>query len=649
MSNPQILAGTQVFSSLPPQHLEQISSHLKRLEIAKGADLVVQGDPGDALFVIENGRFGVFVRDEDFGLAVEVAQLGPGDCLGELALITGAPRNATCTALINSVVHRLDKEVFDAVLKQSPSVQKDLMDTLAGRLGAVNAKQGVPFVSLAKFEPDPQLTALVSGQMMRRYSVAPVAFEGGSVTLAVVDPSNTGSIDAVQSTLKGVRVRTVAVSRADFDRFVDSIDAPGAQKKSGARPGTAVASIKFLGDGDDQDRGSISGQEVLNLVNEILQTGIDSGASDIHVEPSRDGTLVRYRVHGSLEARPRLIPAEAHKSLMSRFKVLAKLDITETRTPQEGRISMEYGGRAVDLRLSLIPTKLGQKLVMRILDAGSALVDLEKIVLAEKVRQTIRKMFYAPHGVVLVTGPTGSGKTTTMYSALMERRNPEINIVTVEDPVEFHLDGLAQVGVGGTDGLDFASVLRSFLRQDPDIILVGETRDAETAKLALQAGMTGRLVFTSFHTNDCISSVVRLAEMGMEPFAMANALVGVIHQRLVRRICPDCRQPFEFYPQIIENLKSAGLIGDQVPTLYRSAGCNKCQGQGYVGRVAALEILVGTDAVRAAIARQASPDEILAAASQGAFVPLSRYLSFLLQHGITVPGEALGALPRVNS
>jgi type II secretory ATPase GspE/PulE/Tfp pilus assembly ATPase PilB-like protein len=216
----------------------------------------------------------------------------------------------------------------------------------------------------------------------------------------------------------------------------------------------------------------------------------------------------------------------------------------------------------------------------------------------------------------------------------------------VEDPVEFHLDGLSQVEVGHTAGLDFAGVLRSFLRQDPDIILVGETRDAETAKLALQAGLTGRLVFTSFHTSDCISAVVRLFEMEMEPFALANSLVGVLHQRLVRRICPHCRTPFEYYPQIIENLRAAGVVGQQLPTLYRSQGCERCQGVGYLGRVAAFEILVVTDDVRAAIARQESPAEILSAASQGAFVPLSRYLGFLLQHGITVPGEVLGALPR---
>ncbi|MFO8070535.1 MAG: ATPase, T2SS/T4P/T4SS family [Polyangia bacterium] len=645
MSPAEILGGTEVFSSLPAQHIEQISSRLERREIAEGEDLVVQGQPGDALYVIESGRFGVYVRDEDFGLAIEVAQLGPGDCLGELALLTGAPRSATCTALVDSVVHRLDRAVFDAVTKQSLGVLVDLTRVLAKRLGATGAKQGIPFVSLARFEPDPGLTALVPEQLIRRHEVLPVAFENGAVTLASADPSNVAAIDEMRRHLHGVRVRTVAVAREDLQRFAERL---GVSTRKPSAPRAAEQQIRFITEVDDSERpAQISGQEVMSLVNRIIATGIQAGASDIHVEPGRDGTRVRFRVHGRLEERIGVVPSEAHKSLLSRFKVLARLDITETRKPQEGRISLEVGGHSVDLRLSLVPTKLGQKLVMRILDSATALVDLEKIVLAEKVRQAIRKMFYAPHGVVLITGPTGSGKTTTLYSGLLERRNPEINIVTVEDPVEFHLDGLAQVEVGATPGLGFSGVLRSFLRQDPDVILVGETRDAETARLALQAGMSGRLVFTSFHTNDCASAVMRLFEMGMEPFAMAGSLVGVVHQRLVGRLCPHCRTPFEFYPQILENMRLAGVIGDEPPTLYRAEGCERCEGKGYLGRVAAFEILVGGDEVRAAIARQASAEEIIAAGSRcGGFVPLSRYLGFLIQHGITTPGEALSVLPR---
>jgi len=644
MTPTELLGGSQVFSSLPAAHIEQIAARLERRQVAKGEDLVIQGRPGDALFVIEAGRFGVFVRDPDFGLAIEVAQLGPGDCLGELALVTGEPRSATCTALVDSTVHRLDRAVFDAILTQAPQVQRDLMKVLAARLAAAGARQGVPFVSLARYEPDPQLAALIPEQTVRRRGVVPVAFENGAVTMAAVDPADTGAIEEVRRYMRGVRVRPVAASREDVDRFIDRLGMGGAKPPAK----TADQPIRYIAEAEDAERTTrAGGPDVLELVNRIILTGVSGGASDIHVEPGRDGTRVRYRVHGSLEEKGEPIPVEAHKPLLSRFKVLARLDITETRKPQEGRISLEAGGRPVDLRLSLVPTKLGQKLVMRVLDSSTALVPLEKIVLAEKVRQAVRKMFYAPHGVVLVTGPTGSGKTTTLYSGLLERRNPEISIVTVEDPVEFHLDGLSQVEIGQIPEVGFSTVLRSFLRQDPDIILVGETRDAETARLALQAGLAGRLVLTSFHTNSCIAALVRLFEMGMEPFALSGALVGVIHQRLIGRICPECRTPFDYYPQIIDNLRHARVVGEQVPTLYRSKGCASCREQGFAGRVAALEILVMDEEVRAAVARQAAPEEIVDVALRaGAFVPLHRYLAFLLQHGITTPGEALSVLPR---
>ncbi len=567
--------------------LEQIAARLKRVEYAVGQDLIKQGEPADGLYIVESGLVGVFVQDADFGHRIEIAQLGPKESIGELALITGEKRSATCTALMKTVAHKLDRQVFEAILTQSPKAQVDLIRVLSKRLGSAGKSRGVPFVSLSKYEPDPILAEMVPEKLIYMHNILPVAFEDGAIILAVVDPSNRLAINEVRQFLKNIVTRIVVVAREDFDRFLVKLQslspaaATATPRHSMARS-SMVPEIRYLAESEEPDRSaSVSGAEVLEIVNRIVTTGIEENASDIHIEPTRNGTNVRYRIHGSLETRFDPIRSEAHKSLLSRFKVLARLDITESRKPQEGRISVELGKRAVDLRLSLIPTKLGQKLVIRILDASMALAPLDELIIAEGPREMVRNMFYAPHGVVLVTGPTGSGKTTTMYSALLERRKPEINMVTVEDPIEFHLDGLSQVEVGGNTGIDYAAVLRSFLRQDPDIILVGETRDAETAKLSLQAGLTGRLVFTSYHTNSCISAIIRLFEMGMEPFALGNALVGVIHQRLIRRLCPYCRTPHEYHPQIISNLRSAGVIRDRVPTLYRGAGCKRCRGQGY--------------------------------------------------------------------
>lgn len=651
-----LLSGTSVFSSLNKNVLEQISPRLTRLEYAVGEDLIRQGEPADGLHIIEAGLVGVFVQDPDFGHRIEIAQLGPKESIGELALITGEKRSATCTALMKTVAHKLDRQVFEAIMTQSPKAQVDLIRVLSKRLGSAGKSRGVPFVSLSKYEPDPILAEMVPEKLIYMHSVLPVAFEDGAIILAVVDPSNRLAINEVRQFLKNIVTRIVVVAKDDFDRFWARLQSlsPAAVKEASrnsmGRPSmrpSMMPEIRYLTESEEPDRSaSVSGAEVLEIVNRIVTTGIEENASDIHVEPTRNGTAVRYRIHGALETRFEPIRSEAHKSLLSRFKVLARLDITETRRPQEGRISVELGKRAVDLRLSLIPTKLGQKLVIRILDASMALAPLDELIVAEGPREMIRNMFYAPHGVMLVTGPTGSGKTTTMYSALLERRKPEINIVTVEDPIEFHLDGLSQVEVGGNTGIDYASVLRSFLRQDPDIILVGETRDAETAKLSLQAGLTGRLVFTSYHTNSCISAIIRLFEMGMEPFALGNALVGVIHQRLIRRLCPYCRTPHEYHPQIITNLRNAGVIRETIPTLYRGPGCKRCHGQGYIGRVSAVEVLVIDDKIRSAISAQRPPDQILACATRETFTPLTAYMNFLLRSGNTVPGEVLGALPR---
>ena len=646
----ELVSNTTIFASLPPNNQEQISQRLVRVEFAVGKNLMSKGQPADGLYIVESGLVGVFVPDSDFGHGIEIAQLGPGECIGELALITGEKRSATCTALTRTTAYKLDRQVFDAVLKQAPVVQTDMIRVLSKRLGDTGHNLGIPFISLSRYSPDPILVEMVPEKLIYQHLVVPVAFKDGAILLAVVDPGNRIAIDEVRRFLKKIVTRTVVVSREDFDRFMARYQAlaPSAKPKAQQRH-SMPPPINYIEAADDSERGAaVPGNEVLELVNRIITTGIQEGASDIHVEPMRNGTVVRYRIHGSLETRFDTIRLEAHRSLISRFKVLARLDITESRKPQEGRISIEIGKRAVDLRLSLIPTKLGQKLVIRILDSGTVLLPINELVLAESVRQMIRNMFYAPHGVVLVTGPTGSGKTTTMYSALLERRKPEINIVTVEDPVEFHLDGLSQVEVGGNTGIDFASVLRSFLRQDPDIILVGETRDAETAKLALQAGLTGRLVFTSFHTNSCISALVRLFEMDMEPFALGNALVGVIHQRLIRRLCPHCRQPHEYHTQVISNLRRAGVMGDSIPTLYRSPGCPKCRGQGFIGRVSAIEALLINEGMRTAISAQESPERILSHATRDSHVTLQSYMHFLLKKGVTVPGEVLGALPRMG-
>jgi type II secretory ATPase GspE/PulE/Tfp pilus assembly ATPase PilB-like protein len=296
-----------------------------------------------------------------------------------------------------------------------------------------------------------------------------------------------------------------------------------------------------------------------------------------------------------------------------------------------------------------MPTKFGEKVVMRILDAEMNVVDLKSIISHQKVRQIFTEMVFRPNGLVLVTGPTGSGKTTTMYAGLMARRRPELNLVTVEDPIEYHLDGTTQIQVQPEVGTTFDKVLRALLRQDPDVIMVGETRDAETARMAVEASMTGHLVITSLHANGALESVLRLLELQVDRYTLANTLLGVLHQRLVRRCCPNCTEPFEYPAPIVERLYRAGaFLPHEKPTLSRGKGCPKCNNTGFKGRVAMLELLIANDAVKAAISSGGDTAALKEVAKQGAMVDLARYAGILVGTGVTVPGEVLHMLQQVG-
>jgi type IV pilus assembly protein PilB len=385
---------------------------------------------------------------------------------------------------------------------------------------------------------------------------------------------------------------------------------------------------------------------VLAAVEEIIGTGLAIGASDIHVEVERRGVIVRYRVDGSLQPRSQPLPPELSRAIASRLKLLARLDITETRKPQDGRITVRTGQRMVDLRVSSMPAKLGEKVVMRILDAEASVSDLKRIFAVDKVRQLFSQLVFRPQGLVMVTGPTGSGKTTTLYSGLAARRKPELNVVTVEDPIEYHLDGVTQIQVAPEAGTTFATILRSLLRQDPDVIMVGETRDRETARTVAEAANTGHLVLTSAHTNGALDAVARLADLGVEPYAIASSLIGVLSQRLVRRVCADCAEPFEYPDYVLELMvKTGAILPNEQPSLVRGRGCAACRNSGFRGRVAVCELLVISDPVRDAIGRGADLAGLRAAA-QGALVEYPRYAGILVGSGVTVPGEILHMLQK---
>jgi type IV pilus assembly protein PilB len=379
---------------------------------------------------------------------------------------------------------------------------------------------------------------------------------------------------------------------------------------------------------------------IVRLANNILALAIKRGASDIHIEPQEDGVMLRLRIDGMLHVENKL-SKKIQLPLASRFKILSRLDIAERRLPQDGRISIRIENRAIDYRVSTVPAKFGEKIVMRVLDKSGNLMPLDQIILHAPTVEKLRWMINQPYGIIYVTGPTGSGKTTTLYSSLNEINSPDINISTAEDPIEYDLPGLCQVQTHKEIGLDFARILRAFLRQDPDVILVGETRDQETAKISVEAALTGHLVFTTLHTNDAPSSLTRLEEMGIEPFLMANSTIGILAQRLARRICQHCKVTTEVDETA---LSFFGYSKDNKPPFYKGEGCDKCNQTGKKGRVGIYELLTMNDDLKRAVARAAKTDEIRDLGRANGMMTLKEYAMFLMAEGLTSVDEVLSNL-----
>jgi type II secretory ATPase GspE/PulE/Tfp pilus assembly ATPase PilB-like protein len=645
-----ILDNSELLSSFPQAYKEKLSAHLVKQEFQKGQVIFNEGDPGDMLYIIEVGCIGVFVADKIMGFDFEIARLKDQACFGEMALITGEPRSATCRAIETTVAYSLSAQIFNALLNGAPQMAAALCRTLAKRLQAQTKAKGVQFQSLASARFDPVANGMVPEPIQTQHKIVPVSYIDGILTVATPNPQNAMGLDAVKRVVRGAQVKPILVSEEDYQKFSRLSKAQGPRPSVGTAVMKKAMNIKYISDADDKDdklRPQPAGEDPVAVITSIFAEALSVEASDIHIEPEREGTLVRYRVEGKLKKRDQMIPRSQHKALISRLKVLATLDIAEKRLSQDGRISLNADGRDIDVRLNTMPTKNGEKAVMRILDASSSLMDLSRVILSDKLYQAVRRMVFEPHGVVLITGPTGSGKTTTMYSMLMERKAPDINIVTVEDPIEYSIAGTTQTQINEAINLGYPEMLRSFLRQDTDIILVGETRDSKTAKMAFEAGLTGKLVITSFHTNDTVSAIVRLREMGCEQFTISNALQGIICQRLLRRLCPACCHQYKYPDAIMKSLVNSGVFPpDSVPdSLYQPKGCPSCNNAGFKGRVVAADVLIINDQIRQLIGAGASPTVLEKVAYEtGARVSFARYGAFLLSNKLTVPGELLTIL-----
>ena len=513
-------------------------------------------------------------------------------------------------------------------------VEKGLLTEL-DILRAISSQYDLPIIDLQQVDIDQEATKVVTEQYCEENLIIPVAFDGDDdnkkLVVAIYDPLNILVTDDLHFrtgkdivTLLAPKQQILAAIKMNYGREVAK------QAADDLASDLDIDDMKKLG---DEITDEVNNAPVVKLVNSIIEFAIRANSSDIHIEPMEDRVRVRIRIDGALQ-EIMSNPVAARDAIITRIKILSGMNIAEKRIPQDGRVQTTINGKPVDMRVSILPTVHGEKTVIRILAKNDANLNRKYLGISEHNNEMIDRIVKVPQGVCLISGPTGSGKTTTLYTLLSEKNTPETNIVTVEDPVEIQIPGINQVQVNAKAGMTFASGLRSILRQDPDIILVGEIRDGETAEIAMRAAITGHLVFSTIHTNDAVSSINRLIDMGIEPFMVSTALIGVVAQRLVRRICTNCREEYTPGPDEVELLK---LKPGQ--KLYRGAGCSECGEKGYKGRIAIHEVVIMTKAMRALLERRAGEDEMRALAISEGTLMLADSAAALVLEGITTVAE----------
>lgn len=496
------------------------------------------------------------------------------------------------------------KRLDQAVVELGFVTEEDALKAFADELG-------MQFVDLKEEKGNRELLDLFPTSSIFRHTVLPLNRTNGRVTVAISDPFDLEALDELSS-LTGLRLDPVLARKADLDRLI--------KQSLGVGGDTITELVKQKTDDDDAylaEAARADGElaemaqqaSVIRLVNQFLLEALEQKSSDVHIEPGERGLTIRYRVDGMLRLQP--VPQEIHQfyaAIVTRLKIMSRLNIAEKRLPQDGRIELRVAGRDIDVRVSIIPMLHGEGIVLRLLDKGRMVFNLSGMGMPKQIYDEFQELIKLPHGILLVTGPTGSGKTTTLYSALAEIRDPTLKIITVEDPVEYQLEGISQIQVHSRIGLTFAAGLRAILRHDPDVILIGEIRDKETAEVAVQSSLTGHLVFSTLHTNDAASSFTRLVDMGVEPFLVASTVESIMAQRLVRRLCKSCKQLYTPTPEELpKDFPKADLS-----QVCRPVGCRECGETGYSGRIGVFELLHSDERIRELCVERASSTRIRA-------------------------------------
>ena len=529
---------------------------------------------------------------------------------------------------------RTGQRLRNILVKMGIIAEEDLVTFLSEKLG-------LPRIELGNYLIDPKIVELIPEALARKYQLIPVLKIGNRLTCAMVDPWNIFALDELRMktnlTIEPAVAAEIEIKKAldqyygakgTIEELIKTID----EEKLGIKEGEEIELKKL--------EGIIEEPVVIKLVNLTIMKAVQEGSSDIHIEPEEEVLKTRFRVDGMLHevSSP---PKYLQSAIISRIKIMATLDIAERRKPQDGRFTIKMEGREIDVRVSCIPTMYGENVVLRLLDVATALLSLRDIGFSKAVLERYEKLISRPHGIILVTGPTGSGKTTTLYASLDKINTVEKNIITIEDPVEYKLAGIRQIQINPKVDLTFSNGLRSILRQDPNIIMVGEMRDFQTAEIAIQAALTGHLVFSTLHTNDASGAVTRLIDMGVEPFLVSSSVIGVLAQRLVRTICKDCK---EEYVPTEEELKDIGLLDEPRTTnikFYKGKGCAKCMNTGYKGRIGIFELMILDDSIRNLVIGKVPTEEIRKKAIASGMTTLKEEGIQKIKEGITTAEEVL--------
>ena len=550
----------------------------------------------------------------------------------------------------------IDDEQLEQMLAEQEARGGELLGRVGESLGFYSDEQlgealaeqwNTLFVTLYDKQITHDLIEIVSRTMAEMYRVVPLELKDNRLTIATADPQKIQIADELRVFL-GYDIGVVVATDAEIDKAIEKfysgeVDTVESIVDEMEHDKDLAAASKEVGNDGPIDLTSAEAMAdsapVRKLLNLVLLMAIKENASDIHLEPFEDAFRIRMKADGVLQE---MVPPPKHLSfaITTRIKVMANLDIAERRLPQDGRIELTVSGHPVDLRVSVLPTLFGESVVMRVLDRGVVSLDLDKLGMDEGILRRFREVMVRPNGIILVTGPTGSGKTTTLYSALSELNEPDDKIITTEDPIEYDIEGIVQVPIDTEIGVTFAAALRAILRQDPDRILVGEIRDVETAEIAVQAALTGHMVFSTLHTNDSPATVTRLRDMGVQPFLITATVEAILAQRLVRRICANCKE--EYVPDA-DTLADLELTSDQIvgKSFFRGRGCDKCSGTGYKGRLGLYELLIMNDDLRDLVIRNASTEEIRDLARKGGMVTLRDSGMFNMFAGHTTADEVI--------